>query len=190
MRHRGIKPTAFIGVDPEWFLVECIPDPPKEATYYIASQVHTGVWEHLKDRNVKLWFMADGQIKQPFGAVAIHGGSTCLSRAPNLAYVLGYRDVHIFGGDSSFTHKTHVHGGDIPANWCPAEVNGKVYKTTRTMMSQACEFCEQMPEWALMKEPLHVSIYGEGLMQALVGASLESGNYEQYVREVKQREAV
>ena len=188
MRHRGIKPTAFLGVDPEWFLVESIPNPPKDATYYIASQVHPGVWDHLKDRNVKLWFMADGQIKQPFGAVPIHGGSTCLSRAPNLAYVLGYRDVHIFGGDSSFTHKTHVFGGEIPENWCPAEVNGVVFKTTRAMMSQACEFCEQMVEWSRGKDPLQVSIYGDGLMQALVQASLDSGNYEQYLRELAEGE--
>jgi hypothetical protein len=29
------------------------------------------------------------------------------------------------------------------------------------MMSQAVEFVEQMPEWARMKPPLSVSIYGE-----------------------------
>src|SRR6185369_13032413 len=63
MRHRGIKPTGFIGVDPEWFLVEAIPNPPEDATYYIASQVNPKVFEHLKGRKVKLWFMADGQIK-------------------------------------------------------------------------------------------------------------------------------
>ncbi len=183
MRHRGIKPTGFLGVDPEWFLVECLPNIPEDATYYIASQVHPCVFDHLKDRKVKLWFMADGEIKQPFGAYEIYGGSTCLSRAPNLAYALGYREVHVFGGDSSFTHKTHVHGGDLPANWVPAEVNGVVYKTTRAMMSQACEFVEQMVEWAKGKDPLSVSIYGEGLMQALVGASLNSGSYEQYLYE-------
>ena len=102
--------------------------------------------------------------------------------------MLGYRDVHIFGGDSSFTHKTHVFGGEIPENWCPAEVNGVVFKTTRAMMSQACEFCEQMVEWSRGKDPLQVSIYGDGLMQALVQASLDSGNYEQYLRELAEGE--
>lgn len=187
MRHRGVKPTAFLGGDPEWFLVECLPNIPKDVTYYIASQAHPCVFDHLKDRNVKLWFMADGQIKQPFGAVPVHGGSTLLGRAPNLAYILGYREVHIFGGDSSFTHKTHVHGGELPGNWCHAEVNGVAYKTTRTMMSQACEFVEQMVEWSRGKDPLSVTIYGEGLMQAMVAESMKSGSYEQYLRELEAR---
>ena len=34
LRHRGVKPTAFLGVDPEWFLVESIPNPPKDATLH------------------------------------------------------------------------------------------------------------------------------------------------------------
>ncbi len=183
MRHRGVKPTGFIGVDPEWFLVECLPNIPQDATYYLAAQVHPGVFDHLKDRNVRVWYMADGQVKLPWGAYQIYGGSTALSRAPNLAWALGYREVHVFGGDSSFTHKTHVHGGELPPDWVPAEVGNVTYKTTRAMMSQAVEFVEQMPEWALMKDPLSVSVYGEGLMQALVGEAMNSGNYEKYIRE-------
>ena len=42
---------------------------------------------------------------------------------------------------------------------------------------------EQMVEWAKGKDPLHVSIYGEGLMQAMVAQALNSGNYERYLRE-------
>jgi hypothetical protein len=183
MRHRGVKPTGFIGVDPEWFLVECLPNIPEDATYYLAAQVHPCVFDHLKERNVRLWFMADSQVKMPWGACQVYGGSTCLSRAPNLAYMLGYREVHVFGGDSSFTHKTHVHGGDLPPNWVPAEVDGVVYKTTRAMMSQATEFVEQMVEWAKGKDPLSVSIHGDGLMPALVGQAMNSGNYERYLRE-------
>lgn len=183
MRHRGIKPTAFIGVDPEWFLKECLPVKPEDATYYLASQVHPDVFDYLADRKVKLWFLADGQVKLPWGAVPVNGGSTALGRAPNLAYVLGYREVHIFGGDSSFTHKSHVHGGELPKNWVPAEVDGIVYKTTRTMMSQACEFVEQMVEWSRGEDPLAVSIYGEGLMQTLVTKSCEAPATFQYLRE-------
>jgi hypothetical protein len=127
--------------------------------------------------------MADDQVKLPWGAYPIYGGSTCLSRAPNLAWALGYREVHIFGGDSSFTHKTHVHGGELPENTIEARVNGDVYKTTRAMMSQAVEFVEQMPEWSRMNPPLSVSVYGEGLMPALVADAMNSGGYERYIVE-------
>jgi hypothetical protein len=183
LRHRGVKPTGFIGVDPEWFLVECLPNIPEDVTYYLAAQVHPQVFDHLKERNVRLWFMADGQVKLPFGAYQIYGGSTALSRGPNLAYALGYREVHVFGGDSSYTHKTHVHGGEIPDNAVFAQANGVTYRTNRAMMSQACEYVEQMPGWSMGRDPLSVSIYGEGLMQAMVAEAMASGNYERYVRE-------
>jgi hypothetical protein len=87
-----------------------------------------GVFDRLKDRDVRLWYMADDQVKLPWGAYPIYGGSTCLSRAPNLAWALGYREVHVFGGDSSFTHKTHVHGGELPANTMDAHVDGVATK--------------------------------------------------------------
>ena len=183
MRHRGIKPTGFLGIDPEWFLSECLIETPADVTYYLASQVHPGVFDKLKDHNVRLWFMADSEVKQPFGAYEIYGGTSCLTRAPNLAYALGYRDVHIFGGDSSYTHKTHVHGGEIPEGSVKAEVGGIVYTTNKPMMSQACEFVEQMPEWARGKDPIQVTIYGEGLMQAMLAEAYQSGNYERYLRE-------
>lgn len=182
MKHRGIKPTGFVGIDPEWFLLEAIPNPSKDLTYYLAAQVHPQVFDHLKDCNVKLWFMADGQVTMPQNAYLIYGGSTCLGRAPNLAYALGYREVHIFGGDSSYTHKTHVHGGELPENTVDAEVAGRKFKTNRMMMSQACEFVDQMVEWAKGKDPLEVTLYGDGLMQALYAHTLETGTYENYLR--------
>ena len=182
MRHRGIKPTGFLGIDPEWFLKECIPNIPEDVTYYLAAQVHPGVFDYLKDRNVKLWFMADGQVNLPSDAHLIYGGSTCLGRAPNLAYALGYRDVHIFGGDSSYTHKQYVHGDDLPKNWVPAEINGRIFKTQRNLIQQASEFVEQMVEWARGDDPMAVTLYGDGLMQAWYAHQCESGCYEEYLR--------
>jgi hypothetical protein len=186
LRHRGVNPTAFVGIDPEWFLVECLPNKPENVTYFLAAQVHPCVFDHLKDRDVRLWYMGDDQVKLPWGAYQIYGGSTCLSRAPNLAWAQGYREVHVFGGDSSFTHKTHVHGGDLPEGAIDARVGDKSYKTTRAMMAQALEYVEQMPEWARMKPALSVSIYGEGLMPALVDQAMNSGNYFEYLRSVNE----
>jgi len=186
MRHRGVKPTGFLGVDPEWFLVEALPNIPEDATYYLAAQVHPDVFDHLKGRNVRLWFMADSQVKLPWGTdqFQIWGGSTCLSRAPNLAYVLGYREVHVYGGDSSYTNKTHVHEGEgLPSNIVLFNVDGEIFPTSKAMISQACEFVEQFPEWAKGKEPLSVTVHGGGLISALLQQKLGSGDYERYLRE-------
>lgn len=191
LRHRGVKPTGFLGIDPEWFLIQAIQTPegelnaPEDATYYLAAQVHPCVFDHLRDRNVRLWLMADSGVKLPWGTERFHvfGGSTCLTRAPNLAQILGYREVHIYGGDSSFTHKTHVHGGELPPNTVKFAIEGQEFVTTKAMMSQACEFVEQFVEWAKGDDPLSVSIHGDGLMPALIAQTFASGKFEQYLRQ-------
>lgn len=187
MRHRGIKPTAFIGLDPEEILKEYLIERPDDVTYYLAAQVHPDVFDHLEGKNVRLWFPADSEVKFPSGAIPIFGGSTCLGRAPNLAYVLGYRDVHIFGGDSSFKDKSHVYGesGEVPAGIFLFECNGKLFITTRQMLQQACEFTEQLVEWARPgtrgETPLSATIYGDGLMQWMFKQNFDSGAYGQYI---------
>ena len=54
------------------------------------------------------------------------------------------------------------------------------------MMSQACEYIEQMVEWARMPDPLSVTLYGDGLMPALYQQQYESGLYEAYLHEATQ----
>lgn len=190
LMHRGVKPTAFIGLDPEPILKDYLIKRPDDATYYLAAQVHPDVYDFLAGHHVRLWFPADSGVRYPFGAVPIFGGSTCLGRAPNLAYHLGFRDVHIFGGDSSFPGKSHVYGdqGELPAGTFPIELGDRVFLTSRQMLQQACEFAEQMLEWSRPgddgSEPLSVSLYGDGLMQAMYADTLASGGYQAFLREL------
>ena len=188
MRRRGIEPTAFLGLDPEPFLADYLIETPDEATYLLATQVHPEVFDHLRGKTVRLWFPADSQVTYPAGAVPVYGGTTCLGRAPNLAYLLGYREVHIFGCDSSFTDRSHVYGDTgYPPGTFPMEMGSRLYMTTRQMVQQACDFTEQMVEWARPGDdgsmPLSVSLYGDGLLQAMFAQTLERGAYQQYLRE-------
>jgi hypothetical protein len=186
---RGIKPSAFVGIDPEAILKGYLIEMPDDAVYYLAAQVHPEVFDHLEGKNVKVWFPADSGVKTPRGEPQIYGGSTCLGRAPNLAYLLGWREVHIIGGDSSYTNKSHVYGetGDLPGGTFPFELNGRMFITTRQMLQQACEFSEQMVEWARPgengAEPLEVYLHGDGLMQEIFRQNSEAGVYEQYLQE-------
>ncbi len=182
MIHRGIKPDAFIGIDPEWFLKDYLPDPPQDATYYLSSQVHPCVFDHLKDRKVHLWFQADDQVKFPIGSVTVPGGSTCLGRAPYLACLLGWQDVHIFGGDSSFTHKTHVYGGELPERFVYAEANGKTYKTLKNLLMQACDMVQVVQNF-----PGSITVHGEGLLQSMCAEVRDSGVMEFLEMEEKQQ---
>lgn len=184
MRHRGVKPSAFVGIDPEWFLLECTyhmeeTQPPFDATYYLAAQVHPKVFDFLKDHNVRLWFAADREMTFPRGAVTVPGGSTALTRAPYLACLLGYTDVHIFGGDSSYTHKTHVHGGEKPSKeqgLILVENSGRVFETTRAMFTQASDMVE-----VVMNFPGSITIHGDGLMPTMVQEKYESGEHQRLI---------
>lgn len=186
--HRGVNAAGFVGLDPEPLLKDYLIQTP-DVTYYLAAQVHPEVFDFLKGKNVRLWFPADSGVRYPFGAVSIYGGSTCLGRAPNLAYHLGWREVHIIGGDSSYRRKSHVYGedGELPGGTFPVEMDGRVFLSTRQMFQQACEFTEQMVEWARPGDdgsaPLSVSLYGDGLMPAMYAEKLASGDYEQFLRE-------
>lgn len=173
MLHREIKPTGFIGVDPEEMLKDYLIEMPADVTYYLASQVHPAVFDHLKDRNVRLWHMSDRETKWPIGSTLVQGGSSCLTRAPWLACMLGWENVHIFGGDSSFTHKTHVYGGGIPSNFCFAEAGGEVFKTHKVMLVQACDVVDLVQNF-----PGTITIHGQGLMQAMVSDYEKTGLHE------------
>lgn len=178
MIHREIQPHGFIGVDPEEILKDYLPEPPEDTTYYLASQVHPGVFDHLANRKVMLWHMSDKEVKWPIGSILVHGGSSCLTRAPWLACMLGYQDVHIFGGDSSFTHKTHVYSGNIPSNFCFAEAGGEVFRTHKVMLVQACDVIEMVQSF-----PGSITIHGSGLMPAMVEDFKKSGVLEQLLAE-------
>ncbi len=170
---REIPATAFIGADPEAILVDYLVNPPQEAVYYLASQVHPEAFDHLRDRNVQLWHMSDKEVKWPIGTVTVHGGSSCLTRAPWLACMLGWEDVHIFGGDSSFTHKTHVYGGELPSNFCFVEVDRQLYKTHKVMMVQATDCVDMVQSF-----PGKITIHGDGLMPALLQQYKDTGVHE------------
>jgi hypothetical protein len=70
-------------------------------------------------------------------------------------------------------------------------MHGKTFITTRQMLQQACDFCEQMVEWARPggdgSSPLSVSLYGEGLLQSMFAQTLEMGTYQQYLSEAYER---
>ncbi len=173
MRHRGVKPTGFVGLDPEPVLLDYLADIPYDVVYYMATQVHPSVLDHLAGKNVQLWFNSDRDVKFPHGAILVPGGTSCMGRAPYLACMLGWQAVHLFGCDSSFTHKTHVHGGDIPPNFCFVESCGQLFKTTRVMFHQACDLVVLVQNF-----PGTIAVHGTGLFQTMCMDVQRSGIFE------------
>ncbi|MGE0629163.1 MAG: 6-hydroxymethylpterin diphosphokinase MptE-like protein [Hyphomicrobiaceae bacterium] len=163
----GIKPHAFIGMDPEPFLVDYLKETP-DCTYYIANQCDAAVFDHLNDRKVVTWHVMDPTVQIPIGQVPIRGGSTCLGRAPMVGCLLGFTDIHLYGGDSSFVGDTgYAYGGAPREGACFAELKKKKYTTTRQMLVQAYEIAEMIKDF-----PGSITIHGSGLLPDLAKANL------------------
>jgi hypothetical protein len=77
--------------------------PPCAANYLIASQCDPVIFDLLKDEDVVLFHHAEDGIDQHFDgrSVLIGGGITVGLTAMALAYALGYRQMHLYGYDSS-----------------------------------------------------------------------------------------
>lgn len=163
LRGLGVKPTAFLGMDPEPFLKDHVKDAPKDATYYIASQCHPDVFSALAGRNVWIWHAVDPGVMPPAGNFPIPGGSTLMTRAPFLGSLLGFSDVHIFGGDSSYREDDgYVYGGKIDGDVCFAFAAGKEFRTNRQMLAQATEMMNTLENF-----PGDITVHGSGLMPSM-----------------------
>src|SRR5207302_1799939 len=89
--------------------------PHPDVTYLIASRCHPKVFEKLKHCRVVVWhaggdhdildILSRADVQEKMGGVQplINGGSAGVTRGLFVAEALGYNDMHIFGGDSSYS---------------------------------------------------------------------------------------
>ena len=143
---QGIVPHGFLGMDPVPGLAEYVKSARKETTFYISSVCDPSVFDALAAFSIKLWHTKQEALCYPEGVVLLGGGSTCLTRAPFLADLLGWRDIHIFGGDSSYTQDRYCYQGGTYAEenkravmW--VEVDGATFPTVLGLAQQASQFC-------------------------------------------------
>jgi hypothetical protein len=100
--NHGIVADGFIGMDPLPGLAEYVRWARRHTTFYIASTCDPSVLDALDGFQVRLWHpQADG-MTYPSGQWLVGGGTTAITRAPYLAHLLGFRDITVFGADSSF----------------------------------------------------------------------------------------
>lgn len=103
LNDRHVLPTYQVFVDPR-------PDNTAliglARQYLIASQCDPYLFAQLPDHKTGLFHM----VGSAFGLVEgtlIGGDVTVGLVAPNLAYTLGYRDMHLYGYDSSYADEAH-----------------------------------------------------------------------------------
>ena len=168
---RGITPHYAVAADPQQSRARCFKLLNDETIYFCASQMHPDTWEHLKGRKVIIWH-SQNDAKQPDlpewrGVPLVPGGSTTGMRAMPIAYLLGYRDLQLFGFDSSVKDGAYkvdgspVKDGDSEITvW----VGEREFKTCTLMIPQV----EQLKDIARMMPGVKITAHGDGLFQEVL----------------------
>ncbi|HKI74235.1 MAG TPA: 6-hydroxymethylpterin diphosphokinase MptE-like protein [Pseudomonadales bacterium] len=136
--------------------------------WLIASRVNPKVIEKLLGlgQKVTLWHTAttDPEMMEVLaGRLQVFGGAQGITRGVFLVGALGYRDVHIFGADSSFGSETHIGGSLREENECTCVVEDQAFRTTFWMMAQAESWVEFVLP-TLMNAGMKFTVHGNGLL--------------------------
>lgn len=141
--------------------------------FYLASQCHPDIFDEVGVSGVTLMHMSgtgagDDQLQ-------ICGGITVGLSAMSLVYALGYREVHLFGYDSSDrAGECHAYAqAEDGAESRRVEVvfNGKTYLGQPALIGQARAF----PAWAklMMEGGVFLHVHGSGLLPDMAAAMQE-----------------
>lgn len=168
----GIIPTGYVIIDPEPMMVQYLQNPPKETVYYVGSVCHPDTFDALKDRNVVLFHPLMDDMPIVDTKAVIGGGPTVLTRAPQLGYRLGFRDVHLFGADSSYERGIH-HIYDAPMDpLVRVSLDDEIYETSGVFLHQVAYF-QQIWHWFDSKGA-NFEIHGRGLGPAILKAKMHT----------------
>lgn len=174
LHDNGITPDYQVILDARIETAELI-GPAKD--HLFASQVHPECFRRVPDAT--LWQLQVGgmdDLLPPYdkGYALIGGAASVGNTATCLAFAMGYRDLQIFGYDSSHRdgkgHAFHqkMNDGDPCAY---VDFNGNTYLVSLTMKLQAERFQETSA--ALMACGCRIKVHGDGLLPAMFNAPKE-----------------
>lgn len=140
-------------------------------TYLVASQCDQAVFDALHGHSVVMWHAAgtDGSIdvvkEYDAGGMLVSGGSTVGLRAMNIAFVMGFREMVLYGFDSSNRDgEKHAYPQAMNAGQPVHEFMwmGKTYNASGPMAAQALEFPATAKK--LLEFGCAIEVRGEGLL--------------------------
>lgn len=179
LHDRGITPNAHVMLDARQENAQMVENAPDKVRYFLASQVHPSVFDALEGKNVVVWhngmhdgerlmelvrpWFEDGPDQKP--VVFVPGGGTVGLRALNLAWLSGYRKIHLYGFDSSYedgSHHVYPQALNDGEQTLSVVMDGKTYLCAPWMLRQAREFQENYQ--ALREDGVKVWVHGRGLI--------------------------
>lgn len=166
----GLTPDLFLTTDPR-AMPQNFKRKNDKTVYLIASRCHPDTFKELKGKHIVIWHAWMDNEEADFiisrNKIGIGGGTTSGLRAVNVAYVLGYRNVHMYGLDSCLDDKGAKRFCDGPmtdeVKKIDVIVGGKRFLCNMAMAQQASDFqsiYDVMPD-------VHIEIFGGGLLSAI-----------------------
>ena len=134
---------------------------------YYSAQCHSSVLDAARDELV-IWTPYSELVNEAipdFTGPLIGGGTTVGTRAICLAFMLGYRDFHLYGFDSSQDMKGAIHAYDQTGEYLrflDVRFDGKDYKVPPQFLQQIEDFKLLLPE--LLENECSVTVHGRGLL--------------------------
>lgn len=138
--------------------------------WLVASQCHPAVFDMLAGQRVSVWHFAEAAVRELLaGRMMICGAYTVGLTAMSLAFAMGYRELHLYGYDSSDAENgahayAQTENGEEQGRhevWC----NGRRFIAAAAMYAQA----EMFPRWAetLIEAGALITVHGDGLLPAV-----------------------
>lgn len=117
------------------------------------------------NRKPVLWHDESAKLLLDHDSVLVSGGSTVGLKALCIAYIMGYRKLHIYGMDSSYhglTHHAYEQRLNEGEKIITVEFNGETFNASPWMVEQASQFMELVPQLTALG--CEISVHGEGLI--------------------------
>lgn len=181
---RGIIPNYHVDVDPRPHKIKLLGQPHPDVEYLLASAIHPNYVDAIKTYNVKLWHgFAGGTINNlpivfPRNEWVFTGGCTVGLRALLLARFLGFKNIGLFGMDSSYPeYNKGEHADDHPNPTKPENLvntvyQGRVYHTSFAMIEYTRQFFKEL---SLLTD-VKLAIHGQGLLQHMAFSGWKDPN--------------
>jgi hypothetical protein len=181
LQDNGITPDALILNDPSPLLAGHCQHPNDTTAYLVSSCCDPSVFDALQGKRVVIWHWRQAtrmQVKMfeaKFADVGYgYGAPSCATTAPYIMYMLGFREFHLFGVDSSCvgnnTHAVRNFGdrlGEQRSPDCVVQVGNESFMTRMMWVAQA-RYLWHMIEMAPADTKIYV--HGSGLGPAVVAA--------------------
>lgn len=143
---------------------------PEVPEHFICSQCDPAVFDALEGRSVTVYHVNTASTLEVLAggreAHLISTGSTVLLIAMGIAFTQGFRSIHLYGADSSYTDKAKHHAYEQKLNdedrVIEAVVGGRTFVCAPWMVAQVQQFQEVAIQ--LMDADCTITVAGDGLL--------------------------